>query len=369
MCEANADCRHHDQLESIQTAFKKDVNALGDKLVDMGNPFQADRYCAKTGYENIAIRTVDTNVLIIAISFWYKILCNQLWFAFGTGMYFRYIAVHEIANSLGPLKSKALPSFHSFTDSNTTAFCGKVLYQVKIGILKVRITFASTQCKLFWGPNVKEAELNCFLLNAKPVDKWANCGKNDRDLYVPCADGDAKCGKLQCSPISPDLPVPNLPIIGTNRGTNVIGKCRMGYTSMGPDLDDPSLAMDGTKCADNFVCIKKKCTNISTIATIKKCSTTCLNGGVCNNEGNCHCPPGFACPNCEFAGPGGSLNSGQGCILQSDCGCLTPLVKGLLVLFLLVIPLLCISLYFMYRYRENIRLRFSHARETRNRKM
>ncbi|XP_065649505.1 zinc metalloproteinase-disintegrin-like MTP8 isoform X3 [Hydra vulgaris] len=227
----------------------------------------------------------------------------------------------------------------------------------------------STQCKLFWGPNVKEAELDCFLLNTKPVDKWANCGKNDRDLYIPCAVGDAKCGKLQCSPISPGLPVPNLPIIGTNRGTNVIGKCRMGFTSMGPDLDDPSLAMDGTKCADNSVCVKKKCTNISTIATIKKCSTTCLNGGVCNNEGNCHCPPGFACPNCEFAGPGGSLNSGQGCILQSDCGCLTPLVKGLLVLFLLVIPLLCISLYFMYRYRENIRLRFSHARETRNRKI
>jgi hypothetical protein len=81
---------------------------------------------AKAGYKNIAIRTVDTDVLVIAISVWQEIECDELWLAFGTGKYFRYIAVHELANSLGPEKSKALPAFHSLTGCDTTSsFCGK----------------------------------------------------------------------------------------------------------------------------------------------------------------------------------------------------------------------------------------------------
>jgi hypothetical protein len=81
---------------------------------------------AKAGYKTIAIRTVDTDVLAIAISVWQHMPCDQLWLAFGTGKHFRYIAVHEIAISLGPLKSKALPAFHAFTGCDTTsAFNGK----------------------------------------------------------------------------------------------------------------------------------------------------------------------------------------------------------------------------------------------------
>ena len=41
---------------------------------------------------------------------------------------------------------------------------------------------------------------------------------------------------------------------------------------------------------------------------------------VCNNNGNCHCKPGYACPYCEMAGPGGSFDSGQGCVVMGDCG-------------------------------------------------
>lgn len=44
---------------------------------------------------------------------------------------------------------------------------------------------------------------------------------------------------------------------------------------------------------------------------------------VCNNNGNCHCPAGFACPDCRYLGPGGSLDSGQGCVNQTtdkSCG-------------------------------------------------
>ena len=41
--------------------------------------------------------------------------------AFGTGKHFRYIPVHEIAKSLGPDKSQALPIFHAYTGCDTVS--------------------------------------------------------------------------------------------------------------------------------------------------------------------------------------------------------------------------------------------------------
>ena len=42
---------------------------------------------------------------------------SELWFAFGTGKYLRYIAVHQIAKSL---RTKlALPIFHALTGCDT----------------------------------------------------------------------------------------------------------------------------------------------------------------------------------------------------------------------------------------------------------
>ena len=48
---------------------------------------------------------------------------DELWLAFGTGKHFRNIAVHELANCLGPEKSKALPALTGC--DTTSSFCGK----------------------------------------------------------------------------------------------------------------------------------------------------------------------------------------------------------------------------------------------------
>jgi len=71
------------------------------------------------------VRTVDTDVVVIAIATLNKIKPEKLWVAFGTGEKFRFIPIHEIAATLGPRKSAALPMFHAITGCDTvSSFAG-----------------------------------------------------------------------------------------------------------------------------------------------------------------------------------------------------------------------------------------------------
>ena len=70
------------------------------------------------------IRTVDTDVVVIAISVIHKLDISSVWIAFGVRKNFRYIPVHENAVQLGPYKSCALLFFHAFTGCDQVpSFC------------------------------------------------------------------------------------------------------------------------------------------------------------------------------------------------------------------------------------------------------
>lgn len=71
------------------------------------------------GFDKITIHTVDTDVVVLAVSCVPKLEIEELWVAFGTGIHLRYIPAHAIASSLGPDKSKALPMFHAYTGCDT----------------------------------------------------------------------------------------------------------------------------------------------------------------------------------------------------------------------------------------------------------
>ena len=62
------------------------------------------------------IRTVDADVVVLAVFAINHLPAGcELWLAFGTGKSFRYLAAHQIATSLGPEMSCALPMFHALT--------------------------------------------------------------------------------------------------------------------------------------------------------------------------------------------------------------------------------------------------------------
>ena len=60
-------------------------------------------HASRQGHSKIMIRTVDTDVVILAIANVYKIRVSELWIALGTGKQLRYIPVHTIAHIMTPL--------------------------------------------------------------------------------------------------------------------------------------------------------------------------------------------------------------------------------------------------------------------------
>ena len=82
--------------------------------------------CAENGHKNILIRTVDSDVVLLAIAFFHKLSAEKLFVSFGTGKNFKIILAHEIAEILGHHKFQALLFFHAITGCETTSsFYGK----------------------------------------------------------------------------------------------------------------------------------------------------------------------------------------------------------------------------------------------------
>ncbi|KAG0713094.1 hypothetical protein GWK47_016978 [Chionoecetes opilio] len=75
----------------------------------------------RDGFQKILLRTVDTDIVVLAVAATTKLKIQELWVAFGTGQHFRYIAAHEIAAFFGPDKSQALPMFHAYTGCDTVS--------------------------------------------------------------------------------------------------------------------------------------------------------------------------------------------------------------------------------------------------------
>ena len=77
-------------------------------------------------HNRVLIWTVDTDVVVLAVTAAQHINPSELRIAFGTGKNFRYLSIHEMARALGPQKCIALPVFYAFTGCDTvSSFAGR----------------------------------------------------------------------------------------------------------------------------------------------------------------------------------------------------------------------------------------------------
>ena len=76
--------------------------------------------------KKIMIRTVDTDVVVLAVYAMNELIFDEMWIHFGVGKKSRFIPVHEIHRSLGIDKANALPIFHALTGCDqTSSFSGR----------------------------------------------------------------------------------------------------------------------------------------------------------------------------------------------------------------------------------------------------
>ena len=84
-----------------------------------------------------------------------------------------------------------------------------------------------------------------------------------------------------------------------NSGGKII-PCRTALVDLGLDDVDPGLSPEGSRCADDSLCVNRKCMPVAslTIGPLS-CPSGCHGRGVCNSRGHCHCDPGWAPPDCQ----------------------------------------------------------------------
>ena len=73
------------------------------------------------GFNKVLLCTVDTVLAVAAVA---RINVQELWVEFGPAKSIWHIPVHEIAGSLGPSKSIALPMFHAYTGCDMVSSFG-----------------------------------------------------------------------------------------------------------------------------------------------------------------------------------------------------------------------------------------------------
>jgi len=80
------------------------------------------KHAVESGHVNISIRTVDSDVVVIAIySFNQMGPLSGLWIEFGVEKYKRTIAIHDIVSGLPANVTMNLPFFHAFTGCDTVS--------------------------------------------------------------------------------------------------------------------------------------------------------------------------------------------------------------------------------------------------------
>ena len=75
--------------------------------------------CVAQGLTNILVKTVDTDVVVLSVAFFHHLGLQQLWVEMGSGKHLRYIAAHQVAETLGKSKAAALPAFYAFSGCDT----------------------------------------------------------------------------------------------------------------------------------------------------------------------------------------------------------------------------------------------------------
>ena len=97
-----------------------DLNPYGHEEADTGI-FLRVKHAASLGHKKILIRTVDSDIVILAILFFFQLGVEELWVGYGKGKHYREIPIYIICRYLGERRSRAIAFFHALTGCDLTS--------------------------------------------------------------------------------------------------------------------------------------------------------------------------------------------------------------------------------------------------------
>ncbi|XP_055954110.1 disintegrin and metalloproteinase domain-containing protein 11-like isoform X5 [Argiope bruennichi] len=185
------------------------------------------------------------------------------------------------------------------------------------------------QCEYLWGYGAVASEQECFVRFNTQGSLNGNCGTDGRGGYVKCAEENVRCGSLQCqrgsrTPLVPGMDkqysrtivylggseyeckaVQKFDTSNTNKSSAAGYNIAMsGGTLSVPDIPDLGMVRDGTKCAEEKICVNQTCVSITQFIEPGNCPTShmglvCSGHGVCSNLNSCYCDRGWTSYDCS----------------------------------------------------------------------
>jgi len=77
------------------------ARAAEQLVASLGGLRKRSPYNSPLSITKVMIRTVDTDVVVIAVAKFLQIGLKEIWVAFGTGKNYRHIEVHQIVSGIG----------------------------------------------------------------------------------------------------------------------------------------------------------------------------------------------------------------------------------------------------------------------------
>lgn len=84
------------------------------------------KHASKAGHKSIIIKTLDSDVVVLALHAFPKLLLSHLWVEYGVGKHKRFLPIHQYAEKLGTEICDGILFWHAFTGCDTvSAFAGR----------------------------------------------------------------------------------------------------------------------------------------------------------------------------------------------------------------------------------------------------
>ena len=187
----------------------------------------------KEGNTKVSIRTVDTDVVVLAVTSAQRLDNTEVWIAFGTGKSFRFLAAHEIARALGPDRCRALPMFHAFTGCDTVSCFGGRGKRTAWDTWKAYDSVTPAFCSLAATPESIESSI-------KPLERFVIL-LYDRTSSLECVNQSRKQLFTQKGRSIEGLPPTKAALIEhTKRAAYQAGHCWSQAMIAAPELPSPS---------------------------------------------------------------------------------------------------------------------------------